>query len=165
MSETAQIENTELSGTPRFYYTVADHHILLEAGIKTEIIEQRDIFPIPHSPSWCQGMISLRGKLIPVANLHTLFDNAKTSKSHWLLVLEKAPFPQLAIRIDQLPQQQIINNERSKSIDNQTLPSWFEASVSLDEQTLYEANHSKLFEQLIQENEANPNRDSSGNNA
>lgn len=162
MNEAAQ---TKPQGTPQFYYTVAGHNILLEAGIKTEIIEQQMVFPIPHAPQWCQGMISLRGKLIPVVNLRTFFDTPRVSKSDWLLVLEQSPFPQLAVRIDRLPQQQLVNNERRQSIDGQKLPSWFEASVLLDDLTLYEANHSKLFEQLIQENEANPNRDSSGNNA
>jgi|GEM_PF-1135870 len=175
MNEAAQINDTEKQGTPRFYYTVAGNDILLEADIKTEIIEQRDVFPIPHAPTWCQGMISLRGKLIPVANLHTLFDNAKASKSNWLLVVEQAPFPQLAIRIDQLPKQQLLNNEHHENIDEQKFPAWLVSSILIGQQTLYEADHSRLFEQLIQENEAdrsdmqetepNPNQDSSGSNA
>jgi len=46
-----------------FYYTAANYNILLESDIKTEIVEQLTIFPMPHAPVWCNGMISLRGLL------------------------------------------------------------------------------------------------------
>ena len=76
MTDEMQISEGEQQSTPQFYYTIAGCNILLEPGMKTEIIEKQVIFPIPHSPPWCQGMISLRGKLIPVANLHKLLNSS-----------------------------------------------------------------------------------------
>jgi len=175
MTEEVLIAGTGQSGVSKFYYSVAGFNILLESDIKTEIIEKRDIFPIPHAPEWCQGMISLRGKLIPVANLHKLLNDSATLKSQWLLVLEIAPYPQLAVRIDQLPAQQILNDEDQETVDRQSFPVWIESQIRIDEKTFYQANHTALFEQLIQENEisrhdgqeqqAIPNQDSSGNDA
>ncbi|MGB1310276.1 MAG: chemotaxis protein CheW [Leucothrix sp.] len=156
MSETEQTHDTEQSGTPRFYYTVSNQHIFLEAGIKTEIIEKRDVFPIPHTPDWCQGMISLRGKLIPVVDLQSSLntsDETKVVQSPWLLVLEKAPFPQLAICIDQLPVQQWVNDEPHHTLDHENYPKWLTSSIKIDDQTFYVANHTGFFEQLVHENE------------
>jgi len=175
MSQEVLTGETEQPSVSSFYYSIGDFNILLESGIKTEIIEKRDIFPIPHSPTWCQGMISLRGKLIPVANLHQLFDGSDITKSHWLLVMEITPYPPIAILIDQLPMQQILNKEPVESTDNSKLPRWFESSMSINDKKLYRADHSKLLEQLIQENEisrldlqeqqSTSNQDSSGHNA
>jgi len=174
MSEAQQLESQE-AGTSKFYYTIADHNILLESGIKTEIIEKQNAFPIPHSPTWCQGMISLRGKLIPVANLHKMLKQSEQSQSSWLLVLEKSPYPQLAIRIDRLPQQQLISDNDARTELSGTLPKWLTHSLKIDDKALLEADHTLLFEQLIQQNE-NPsespsdkepphNLDSSGKDA
>jgi len=175
MSEEILVAGPEQSSVSKFYYCVAGFNILLEAGIKTEIIEKRDIFPIPHAHKWCQGMISLRGKLIPVANLHQFLDDSILEKSQWLLILEIAPYPQLAIRIDQLPMQQVLNNEEHEAIENPSFPSWIQSSIRVNDKTLYQANHTELFEQLIWENEtsrsdlqqqqATPNQDSSGTDA
>lgn len=175
MSEEVLTTDSDPQGVSSFYYQVAGFNILLEPEIKTEIVEKRDIFPIPHAPQWCQGMISLRGKLIPVANLHKLLNNSDAGKSQWLLVLEIAPYPQLAILIDQLPMQQVLNNEPQELIKNETIPGWLESSVSINNKTLYQANHTELFGQLIQQNEtsqpdlqdlrATPNQDSSGHDA
>ena len=175
MTDEMQISEGEQQSTPQFYYTIAGCNILLEPGMKTEIIEKQVIFPIPHSPPWCQGMISLRGKLIPVANLHKLLNSSDQRKSNWLLVLEKDPYPQLAIRIDKLPMQQLLDNEPRNAIDLAQYPSWLQASISVDNKVLYEADHTILFKQLIHENESpqsdfqethsNPNQDSSGNDA
>jgi chemotaxis signal transduction protein len=175
MQEDVQKSGNEPQGISKFYYSIAGFNILLESGIKTEIIEKQDVFPIPHSPIWCQGMISLRGKLIPVVNLHKLLNDAEQINSNWLLILEKEPYPQLAIRIDKLPQQQILNDPHSNKLDTQQLPMWLKAVISVDDKTLYEADHTELFDQLIQENETssistqelqpNSNPDSSGNDS
>ena len=175
MAEEVQPKAKETQGISKFYYTVAEYNILLESGIKTEIIEKMDVFPIPRAPIWCQGMISLRGKLIPVVGLHKLLSDSKQSASNWLLVLEKEPYPQLAIRIDRLPQQQFFENQHSQTIDAEKLPSWLKSVIEISGTKIYEADHTELFDQLIQENETSinthqevqptPNQDSSGNDS
>ena len=176
MTEEVQANSTDPQGISKFYYSVGDYNILLEPGIKTEIIEKKDVFPIPHSPLWCQGMISLRGKLIPVVGLHKLLDDTKASNSNWLLVMEKETYPQLALRIDQLPKQQSFQDQPAESIDGDQLPSWFKAVIAIDGKKIYEADHTEFFDQLIQENELSlinnkqepqptPNQDSSGNDS
>jgi chemotaxis signal transduction protein len=175
MAEEVQNNGIESQGISKFYYSIADFNILLEPGIKTEIIEKQDVFPIPHAPVWCQGMISLRGKLIPVVNLHKLLNDAEQIKSNWLLILEKEPYPQLAIRIDKLPQQQILNEPDKNIVNSEQLPKWLKAILSIDDKILYEADHTELFDQIIQENETSSinanepspisNPDSSGNDS
>lgn len=174
MSESATVAESEQQSISKFYYTVTGHNIILEPEIKTEIIEQQDIFPIPHSPDWCKGMISLRGKLIPVINLHKVLNDSEQDKSDWLLIMEKAPHSQIAISIDQLPKQQTFQGQSFEALDPNKFASWLVATTSIDNKILYEADHSILFEQLIQINEASqsdsvgsqsPNSDTSGNDA
>ena len=173
MDKEVQSNPIESQSISSFYYSVAEYNILLESGIKTEIIEKKEAFPIPHAPKWCDGMISLRGKLIPVVNLHTLLNTSKQNHSHWLLVLEIAPYPQLALRIDQLPKQQSFHDQQSESLASSKLPSWLNGVFHIDGNKLYEADHTVFFEQLIKENELTtmkeeqptPNQDSSGNDS
>lgn len=136
-----------------FSYTIDRFNILLERDLKTEIIGQQATFPIPHAPGWCSGMISLRGKLIPVLSLHrSLADNAPRADK-WLLVVESSPLPQIAISIDSLPSQRQIKPDDFTAVDNDSLPRWLIQQCVISGKTFYRANHHELFEQLIHEND------------
>jgi chemotaxis signal transduction protein len=150
LSEAAQ----EISA---FYYTAANHNILLENDIKTEIVDQLTIFPMPHSPAWCHGMISLRGKIIPVLDMAFMLKTEPQSKDRWLLILESSPLPLIAIKIDRLPARISYSESNTKPIDNDQLPKWFLESVETDDMTLFKADHSILFNQLISDNSAQAN--------
>jgi purine-binding chemotaxis protein CheW len=38
-----------------------------------EIVRSQDIRPIPNSPQWVAGLLNLRGKIIPIIDLHARF--------------------------------------------------------------------------------------------
>ena len=152
-ADTQASDTEESTAITLFSYTVDGFNILLERDLKTEIIEQRNIFPIPHAPSWCSGMISLRGKLIPVLNLHGLLANSTQAAGKWLLVVESQPLPQIAIRIDSLPSQRQIEPNDFTAVSGDALPNWLIQQCTLSGHTFYRANHHELFEQLIHEND------------
>lgn len=153
MTDEVQLEATESSGITQFSYSIAEFNILLEPTAKTEIVEQREIFPIPHAPEWCRGMISLRGKLLPVIDLHLLLGRKAQGQSHWLLIIESSPLPPVAIRIDHLPTQYLVDPEQLQKITDQTLPFWLESSMDIVDTTVYRANHQQLFELLALQNQ------------
>ncbi len=38
-----------------------------------EIVRNQEVRPIPNSPAWVQGLLNLRGKIIPIIDLHERF--------------------------------------------------------------------------------------------
>ena len=146
----------ELSDTAQdisaFYYTAANHNILLESDIKTEIVDQLTIFPMPHAPAWCHGMISLRGKIIPVLDIAFALNTEPTEETRWLLILESAPLPQVAIKIDRLPARFNYKENDISTLKKGQQADWLTELVETEELTLFKANHSALFTALINEN-------------
>ncbi len=54
-----------------------------------EIIRSTDVTPVPNSPSFIEGVINLRGDIIPVIDLRKrlkLFDPDKSQQSNWILI-------------------------------------------------------------------------------
>lgn len=168
MTDEAQSVTSEPSSITQFYYSIGEFDILLEPTVKTEIVEQRNIYPIPHAPEWCRGMISLRGKLIPVVNTHRLLGCSLKNQTHWLLIVETNDLPPVAIRIDKLPMQhQVLPNEL-QAVTDDSIPFWFKHSISSSNgNTIYQANHTELFQLLALQNQqikqpANTHLNSSG---
>lgn len=158
MTNDEQTTSTESPVAIQFSYSVGRFNILLERDIKTEIIEHRDIFPIPHAPGWCRGMISLRGKLMPVLNLHKVLQNTTSKASKWLLIVESLPLPQIAISIDALPAQRQVKPDEFTAISDESVhPDWLLQQCTIDGKTFYRADHHGLFEQLIRENDTQQN--------
>jgi len=153
MTDEIQPVTPESTGTPQFYYSIEDFDILLEPTVRTEIVEQRNIYPIPHAPEWCRGMISLRGKLLPVLNVHRLLGRQSQTQSHWLLVVESDPLPAVVIRIDRLPMQHIVQADDFQSIEDLNLPFWLTSAIDVEGRNIYKADHHKLFELLILQNQ------------
>jgi hypothetical protein len=81
-----------------------------------------------------------------------MLNAVQDTKPRWLLILESTPLPQIAIKIDNLPARFNYTEENISAIDNNQHPSWLLESINTDEQTLLKANHSALFQQLINEN-------------
>ena len=78
-----------LSKAPlRFGVKVGDIGLLVPAGMLSEVVEDAKIYPLPTAPRWFQGLINLRGTLVPVFNLKVMFqmDNLGTEISN-LMVL------------------------------------------------------------------------------
>jgi purine-binding chemotaxis protein CheW len=44
-----------------------------------EIVRSQDVRPIPNSPPWVQGLLNLRGRIIPIIDLHARFQLTRLS--------------------------------------------------------------------------------------
>ncbi|RVU86405.1 hypothetical protein EOL70_02860 [Leucothrix sargassi] len=137
-----------------FYYTVADQNILIESDIKTEIVDSLTIFPMPHAPAWCKGMVSLRGKIIPVLDLAYVLNTKQAERARWLLILEASPLPLIAIKIDKLPARISYKEDSIKPLSDSADTQWLKAEIQTDETRLLQADHHTLFQHLINENQA-----------
>jgi twitching motility protein PilI len=57
----------------RFGFQVGDIGLLVPAGMLSELVDDTEVYPLPTTPAWFQGLINLRGALVPVFNLKKLF--------------------------------------------------------------------------------------------
>ena len=58
-----------------------------------EIIRSTDVTPVPNSPSFVEGVINLRGNIIPVIDLRkrlNLYEAKTTKDRNWILILNIA---------------------------------------------------------------------------
>jgi len=93
------INNVEI----RFGYSIGYFKFVLEKTMITEVVIEPTIYPIPNSPLWLQGMINLRGNILPVIDLsETLSTSLKCTPGQYVLVVDKGS-KALALLIDALP--------------------------------------------------------------
>ena len=87
----------------RFGFRVGDIGLLVPAGMLSELVEEPEIYPLPTTPVWFPGLINLRGDLVPVFNLKTLFnmEGSGGEQSNLLVLSTKAEA--VSVLIDGLP--------------------------------------------------------------
>ncbi|MCK4840679.1 MAG: chemotaxis protein CheW [Methylococcales bacterium] len=88
-----------------FYgFKVGDFGLLIDYGVDSEVIDNMPIYSLPNTSTWLQGVINLRGHLIPVFDLQSLFDFSHDSqKKDLLLILDKGE-KAVAIKITEHPE-------------------------------------------------------------
>ncbi len=113
-------ENIERPHT-RYGYKISQMFFLIPEEIVSEIIQDANIYSLPNSPSWIEGLINLRGNIIPVMNLDKLLKN-NNNKSTTILVMNNSEEKKsIAIMIDDLPVSLELNdsNTTTKNYPNE----------------------------------------------
>ncbi len=88
----------------RFGFQVGDLGLLIPLGMRSELVEQSKIYPLPNMPAWFRGLFNLRGNLVPVFDLKTLLGLSQSEKeSAYLLVLGTGA-ASIGLWVDTLPQ-------------------------------------------------------------
>ena len=88
----------------RYGYKVSGMNFLVPEKTVSEIIQNQSIFMLPNSPSWIEGLINIRGNIIPVMNMDKILDNFSKEKPSNILVLDKADNTSaIALLISDLP--------------------------------------------------------------
>lgn len=88
----------------RYGYKIANINFLVPETTVSEVIQSPNIFYLPNSPSWIEGLINIRGNIIPVMNIGKLLKNYNNEESTSVLVLNKTDNNSaIAIMINDLP--------------------------------------------------------------
>ena len=89
-SLTAGFAVTERSRT-RYGFRLGDIGLLIEANTPSELLDQTPVYPLPNTPSWLLGLISLRGNLTPIFDLEAALglQPAAEHRQRWLLILDQ----------------------------------------------------------------------------
>ena len=72
----------------RYGYTIGNFNFLIPESTVSEVIQNPSIFNLPNSPAWIEGLINIRGNIIPVMNIARLLKNPGNKKAESILVLE-----------------------------------------------------------------------------
>ncbi|MDD5092893.1 MAG: chemotaxis protein CheW [Dehalococcoidia bacterium] len=71
-------------------FSLANESYGVDIGTVNEIIRIQEISRVPRTPAYVQGVINLRGRVIPVVDLHKVFDFAdrETTKESRIIVVD-----------------------------------------------------------------------------
>ncbi len=87
----------------RYGVRVGKLRILLSENTVSEVLDRPQIFPVPNTATWFEGLINLRGNVVPVFDLRELFGTAPiTGERQMLLVIDKGETA-IGVAIDGLP--------------------------------------------------------------
>jgi len=146
-------EATEAVISHRFYYTVGKYNILLEQDIKAENLSQPKIYEIPYPPSWCSGIVNVRGNIIPVVNMHTLLktEESISTKNSKLLLFQHDSLSPIIFQIDSLPSMINFDEYTSKKLATDAAH-WMTGSFQHESNIIYQTDHINLLKNIINNN-------------
>ncbi|HPY40555.1 MAG TPA: chemotaxis protein CheW [Thiolinea sp.] len=131
-----------------FSYKVGDYRILLEAGVRSEVLTLDTVYPVPYSPDWCAGLANVRGDLCPVIDMHGVLFKQQRPTKQYLLWLQHEAFAPVVVSCDELPKQITIPDEAAQSGRIPGMPGWIQTVWSQDNALLLAADHARLFRLL-----------------
>lgn len=136
----------------RFIYSIGSASFLLEQDLKVENVSPKKVNLVPHSPDWYEGIISIRGTIMPVIDLYKFFvdkidlKKTKKGKTHYLLLEHKDHKP-VVISIDKLPEVIDLEDYTLRKAST-TTPDWLIGTLEKDNKHIIKVNHKKLLDQL-----------------
>lgn len=71
----------------RFGFRIGPIGLLIAPQTIAEAIVRPMVFPVPNAPSWLNGLMNLRGTLVPVFDLHEIFELGQEDKAEKVLCL------------------------------------------------------------------------------
>ncbi|WP_027363363.1 chemotaxis protein CheW [Desulfotruncus alcoholivorax] len=87
----------------------------IDITVVSEIIRLEKITPIPNTPNYVEGIINIRGKVIPVINLHSLFNiNAEGWNENSRVVIAETGESKFGIIVDAVYEVRKISQEAIK---------------------------------------------------
>ena len=88
---------------PRYGFVVHGIGFMISSEILCEVVKNYTVYPVPNTQTWMQGLVNLRGNLIPVYDLSMLlgFTDGPMNQGN-LLVIDKGA-ESVGILIDNLP--------------------------------------------------------------
>lgn len=142
-------ENSERAYT-RYGYQISNMNFLVPENTVSEVIQNPNIFNLPNSPSWIEGLINIRGNIIPVMNVGKYLKSKTKEKYTNILVLDKSDNENaIAIMIKDLPISLEINDSKT-STDKypDKLVKYTDSGFKQNNMDWVEFNAQKLFKLL-----------------
>ncbi|WMP16618.1 chemotaxis protein CheW [Thiothrix lacustris] len=142
------MQTSSESVASRFYYLINTHAILLETDVRAEVLSGQAICPLPFAPTWCAGLISLRGELYPVVNMHQVLQGQSFTNTPQLLLIQHPRFSPIILTCDGYPRQLKLPTQDLELQVSENLPSWIPHILPHNNNTLLVADHGRLLRHL-----------------
>lgn len=136
------------AGVSHFCYRIGSNLILLESDILAEVLMAHTVYSVPFAPEWCAGLISLRGELYPVVDMHKVVQGKGMPETCQLLLIQHPRFPPVIFSCDGYPRQLKLPVENISKYPAENLPGWIPHVLHHDGQTLLAADHGRLLRRI-----------------
>jgi chemotaxis signal transduction protein len=143
-----QVAVAPVSATSRFCYRISSHTILLEVDMRAEVLTAPTVYPVPFAPAWCAGLISLRGELYPVVDMHWVVERRSSATQPQLLLIQHPRFSPAILTCDGYPRQLKLSGEDLMEHKGENLPGWIPHVLHHEGQVLLAADHGRLLRQI-----------------
>ncbi len=145
-------EENEEHAKKRFYgFKLNELQLLLDANVRSEVLNQVTITPIPLMPKFIKGLCNVRGNLVPVYDLYEKFGldkSARVDSTKQVLVLDENK-NMAAIEIDEMITS-LEFDEQDMQTDiysqNEQFNQLITYSYKHNDDHWYGFNHKKLFQ-------------------
>jgi twitching motility protein PilI len=87
----------------RYCVRVGELRILLPENTVSEVLDSPRIFPVPNTTSWFEGLVNLRGNIVPAFDLRELFETAPVPGERQMVLITGKGENALGIAVDGLP--------------------------------------------------------------
>ena len=88
----------------RYGYKIGKLNFLVPEFTVSEVIQKSNIFNLPNSPSWIEGLINIRGNIIPIMNIARLLKLPNNKAEQNILLLGKSDSNKaIGVMINDLP--------------------------------------------------------------
>lgn len=134
----------------RYGYNISDMNFLVPERMVSEIIQSPNIFDLPTSPSWIEGLINVRGNIVPVMNIGKLLKEVIDDKTNIILILNsKDNEPSIGIIINDLPVSLEVNESKTHAKgSHELLEEFIRGGFSQNNLDWLEFNPQDLFQKL-----------------
>tara|TARA_R110002072_G_scaffold14582_9_gene60238 strand:- start:53640 stop:54179 length:540 start_codon:yes stop_codon:yes gene_type:complete len=96
----------------RFGFRLGEINLLINKFTICEVVKRPIIYSMPNTPPWIQGLINLRGILVPVFDLKKILEQTGDDKKDDTLLIIDRGESAFATYIDDLPNSIDIDNEK-----------------------------------------------------
>lgn len=101
----------------RYGINVCEQNLLFDKAILCEATINKNVYPIPNVPSWLNGMINLRGNIIPVFTLDGfLAKDRETNINHKVVFVIGEGSSAVGVLINKLPTAVEIDEEKINAV-------------------------------------------------
>ena len=134
----------------RYGYNISDMNFLVPEKMVSEVIQSPNIFNLPNSSSWIEGLINVRGNIVPVMNIGKLLQEITPHKTNVILILiSKDNEPSIGIMINDLPVSLEVNESKTNTKGSHKLLEEFtRGGFSQNDLDWLEFNPQDLFQKL-----------------
>lgn len=133
----------------RYGYRISNMNFLVPEKTVSEVIQNQNIFSLPNSPFWIEGLINIRGNIIPVMNIDKLLKNKVENYTSILVLNKTETHSTIAIMISELPVS-LEHNESETTTQNypEVIQEYINKGFRQNDTNWVEFNLQELFKNL-----------------